>query len=702
MLHRGIKFVHAAVLIFSAMLAFVFVRGLDEEGVLGNSALVWVMTSDDSVSGAEVTRLITSFSNENMVSVAREVPDLKDPDRKRHLYLAPGGSSANEVAWLQEGYPAFNQNVRTEVHPLTDLVQRDPRGHYYLFGSPDAADELVDELSELGLKAIVSHPLSYGELANAYKGGVLYTSFWVITLSVVSLTGASVLLSAKGYGVLRLQGASFTSLFFRDLRQLRESWMVAASVVAALTITFLGFYNSLAWFGFYASIAAILAFLLIIFILMTHAIVLALTFKVDILRALKGELPARAAFTGVYLVRIPALMLALSVATSFSLAGRDILERQESQTAYDKASDAVSIRLNGSLVGETEQLISEVGPWLRRSDRAGEVIVVGRRDLQIISPESPLPAGEVLFVNETFLAKQPVLSSTGKRYPQRGKDRGHQENTVRLILPEAVKQHKPAIAKAVLGVLDSSDSEAVQVETSISMNGQRIFGYNPGAEVYNAGYTAKEDRSLVRDPVVVVIPNGSKTISDDLYTSFASQGGVVFSDSDHALQAIESDRNDALQTYVTAFRPVGQNAALEQRDAVNGLRLALFNLMLAVTVLLVAGIGVCIIYSRKNSQLIFVRHLSGWTYLATHRFILGIEIALATLLATRIPIEAWVNNQELKEYVASGNPALHPPIQLTVLDFGIIVGLVAVQFGSVLVALAVLHRRIVKEGATTT
>jgi len=64
MLHRGIRFVHAAVLAFSAVLAFLFLRGLDESGILGNSALVDVMDSDDSVSGAQVVQKIASFSAE--------------------------------------------------------------------------------------------------------------------------------------------------------------------------------------------------------------------------------------------------------------------------------------------------------------------------------------------------------------------------------------------------------------------------------------------------------------------------------------------------------------------------------------------------------------------------------------------------------------------------------------------------------------
>ncbi|MFC7810500.1 hypothetical protein [Streptomyces olivaceus] len=704
MLHRGIKFVHAAVLAFSAVLAFLFVRGLDEDGVLGNSALIWVFDSDDSTSGAQVAQAIASFSADHGVTVAREVPDMRDPDGHRHLYLAPGDRQSGAGSWLDEGYPAFSRNYTTDVHPIAEIGQRDPRGEYYVFGAPAAADALVAEFADLGLRAGVTHPLSYTTLAAAYTGGVLWGSFWVVALAAVTMTGASVLLSAKAYGILRLQGMSFGGLLVRDLRQLAVSWSVAVGAVAAVTLAFLGFYNGLAWLGMFATVAGGLAGLFILLVLAAHAAVLALTFKVDVLRALKGELPARAATISVYLVRIPALLLALSIATDVAAAGQDVLARQESRTAYADAGDAVTIRLNGSLPSETDQVIKEVGPWLRRADREGKVILAGRRDLQSIAQSAQLPPGEVLVVNETFLAKQPVLDPTGRRYTPVAQDgKSPETHPVRLIIPESLSRQAATITAAIPEVLASGFDRHTQLETLPAKSGQHVFAYNPGNQVYNAAHSPKEDRSLVRDPVVVVVPNGSKFLSDDGYTAFATQEGVVFPDPDDVLGAIaanKGNKGNKLQTYVTAVRPVGQNSALKLRDAVNEFRVQLFNLILAVIVLLIAGVGVCIIYSRKNAQAIFVQHISGWRYTVTHRFILSLELALAVLLATRVPFETWSRNQQLEKLAAAGTPLPHPLVHLTELDLSVIAGLVAVEFGAVLLALAVFHGRIVREGAT--
>ncbi|MEU4730067.1 hypothetical protein [Streptomyces sp. NPDC023588] len=72
MLHRGIKFIYAAVIAFSAVVSFLFVRGLDEDWVLGHSAVVWVLDSDDSTSGSQVAGDLASFAADHVKEGATE------------------------------------------------------------------------------------------------------------------------------------------------------------------------------------------------------------------------------------------------------------------------------------------------------------------------------------------------------------------------------------------------------------------------------------------------------------------------------------------------------------------------------------------------------------------------------------------------------------------------------------------------------
>ncbi|WP_328790001.1 MULTISPECIES: hypothetical protein [unclassified Streptomyces] len=701
MLHRGIKFVHAAVLAFSAVVAFLFVRGLDEDWVLGHSALVWVSESDDSATGAQVADAVSAFAGRRGVTVAREVPDLQDPDRRRHLYLAPGRPGSDAASWPGEGYPAFGRDYRTDVHPIADVGQRDPRGIYYIFGTPEDADALVAEFSRLGLSADADHPLSLSALVPYYAGTALYWSALVVALAAMTMTGAGVLLNAKAYGVLRLQGKTFTDILVRDLRQLAVFWAAAAGGVAAAALAFLGLYNGLAWLGLFASVAAVLTGVIVLLMLATHTAALALTFRTDVLHALKGELPARAASASAYLVRIPALLLALAIATDVVLASQDVAARQDSRIAYAAARDAVAIRLNGSLGSESPRMEAPVGQWLRRSDAEGKTIIAGRRDLQGIAPTAHLPQGEMLIVNETFLAKQPFLDPAGQRHtPAAQGGAAPDARKVRLIVPESLGAHAATIAARVPGILSPTDPKLIRsdaVETLRARSGQSVFAYNLGDQTFSGAHTVGQDRSFVRDPVLVVVPNGSTFLTDNAYTAFATQGGVVFTDPDDVLAGIAANK---LQTYVTALRPLGQNAALQMRDAEINLRLQLFNLIVAVAVLLITGVGVCIVYSRKNAQAIFAKHISGWTFTATHRSALAVEGVLVVLLAAWVPFNVWQQNQELEQFTAMGVPAPRPPVTVTTLDIALTAGLIVTEVVAVLVALAFFHSRIAKEGAT--
>ncbi|HEY8982993.1 MAG TPA: hypothetical protein VIU15_25875 [Streptomyces sp.] len=697
MLHRGVKLVHAAVLAFAAALAFLFVRSLDETGVLGNSALIEVIDSDGSKSGTQVVRAVEAFSTEHKIGVAREIPDLKNPDGLRHLYLTPGDRGSVTVGWLDAGYPEFSRAYATRVHPMSEVAQLDPRGSYYAFGSSEAVSALVAELGRLGLTTSVTHPLSYSELTDRYSDDPLFQAFCVVALAAVTMTGASVLLNAKGYGVLRMQGMSFVGILRRDLRQLAPFWLVTASIVAVVTAIFLGLYNDFAWVWLFARVAALAAVVLVVLVLTAHAAVLALTYKVNVLQALKGELPTRAASVSVYLVRIPALLLALSIAANVTVAGRSVLMRLENQKVYQTVGDAVSIRLSGAFAMHTEQLDERVGPWLRQADQRGEVIVAGRRDLQVSTPGAHLPSGEFLIVNDTYLAQQSVQDPSGRPYTSQAKDgKTPDSRPVRVIIPESFASHTAVITEAASRIVDPHQNRHIPFETLKSRSGQRLFGYNTGTYVYNSAHGPDEDRSMLLDPVIIAVPNGSRFLTDDAYTTYATQAGVVFPDPNDVLNGIKTN---ALQNYINGMSPVGQKTAMDLRNATSELRLHLFNFLIAATILVIAGVGICIIYSRRNAQTIFARHITGWTYVATHRFILATEIAIAAIFATRVPFETWQQNQELKKLAAAGAPAPFQPTHLTTLDVGLITALVVVEFGAMLIALGFFHRRIIKEGA---
>ena len=602
-------------LAYSAVLAFLFLRSLDEESVLGQTAVVWVSDTDGSSNGIQVVDSVRKFAAEHRTTVAREVPDLRRPYSVRHLYMATGGPHSD---WLSDGYPAFSRGKHTDIHPISDLGRRDPRGFYFVFGADRDATDLAAVFDDLGLRASVKHPLTLAGLSLVYKGGALYRSFFVVALAAVATTGAGVLLNTRAYGVLRLQGMSLGDIMMRDLRQLARFWAIALTAITSFALAALGIYNGLAWFGWYTLIALIFATLLSIVVLGTHAAMLWLTSQTQILGALKGELPARAASLCTYAVRVPALLLTLSVATAVVISGQNLLDRQESARAYSQIGRTTSITLNGSLASEDalDQMKRKVGNWLREEDRAGHVIVVGHRGLQKSAPRDHMPSGDILIVNNSFLAHQPMYSATGDHIHVTN---GHDQ--IRLLIPERLAGYTERLRALVPGLLNPGHPETVdpmRISTLPTQDHQSVFTYNPRGQSHVDPKPGVDD-SFVTDPVIIAFPDGSPYLSTASYTAYASQSSIVFNDPNDVEAGIERHH---LETFVTGMVPVAQNAALKLRRIVDEFRLQLFNLAVSVSVLLITGIGVCIVYSRKKSQTIFVRYVSGWTFCATHRSLL--------------------------------------------------------------------------------
>lgn len=94
--------------------------------------------------------MVEAFADACSVNVGHEVADLEDPGNRRRLYLAVGDPKASSASWLDDGYPNFSRDMRTEVQPLGEIRHLDPRGYYLVFEPPEVAGELLAGFKRLG------------------------------------------------------------------------------------------------------------------------------------------------------------------------------------------------------------------------------------------------------------------------------------------------------------------------------------------------------------------------------------------------------------------------------------------------------------------------------------------------------------------------------------------------------------------------
>lgn len=700
MIPRSIKFAHVALLVVSALLAFLVLRALDEETILGESARISVTDSDNMVESTQVISEVGSFAEAQEVNVGHRLADLDDPDNLRQLYLAVGNSEAPSASWLTDGYPNFSRGFRTDVQPLGEISRLDPRGTYVVFGgSPQVADELLAEFERLGFSGQVVPKPSLSEYVVFFGQGAAKWSFLVVALAAVVAIGSGVLLNAKVYGVLRLQGKSFAQILVWDMAHLGAFWFRAAAVVAAGVLVCLAVYNGLNRLGLFALIAAGVLAVLTALALAAHVLALMLTYRTRILYAIKGEVSDTLAMVSAYGLRIPAALLAFAIVITAVTTGQDVAERQASRNAYAKIGDAASVLMYANTVNRSEwneiktEMDTEIGRWIQRSQRQGEVILAAHSKLGELAPDNTrISERDVLVVNNTYLAEQSVLGPFGDRI------RGvHESDTkAQVLIPESLSGNEGQFTASITEWLKfqaevaGGDLDAAQVETLPTRSGQSMFTYGSGMG------SDRQIDALVHDPIIVVVPGSSSIFGNAQYTAYATQSGVIFKDPGDVRAAMSTEVGD----YLVAMRPVAQHAADEYQELIGEFRLKMFNTVAALAVLLITAISVSLIYCRKNAQALFVKHISGWTFDKTYRPLLALEGLFALALTVGIGLYTLNTIRDIRARTAAGVP-LPPGDNLPLGGWtpAVMLAIAILSVVAVIIVLAVSHRRLAKQRA---
>ncbi len=695
MIPRGVKFAHVALLLFSALLAFLVLRAMDEEAILGTPARIEVTASENTVKSSEVVGMIESFADARGVNVGHEVADLEDPGNRRHLYLAIGNPEAPSASWLADGYPNFSRNMRTDVQPLGEVNYLDPLGYYLVFGPPEVAGELLAGFERLGFSGRVVSPPTLSKTVEFFGRGAVLWCFLVVAVAAVMVVGASVVLNAKSYGVLRLQGKSFLQILGWDMAQLAAFWVRAAAVVVAAVLVSLFLYNGLAWPGRFGLISAGLLAVLTMPALAAHVLALALTYRTRIVHAIKGEVSSSLAMVGAYGIRVPAALLAFAIVVSAILTGQEVLARQTSRDAYARIGDDSTVLLAGGNPADRSQetgMFKTVGSWIRQLQRQGEVVLAVRSGMTEFTPIGErVPERDVLIVNNTYLADQPVLDPSGNRL------RGVRDPATKaqILLPESLSGEAERLTSLFTDWLKSqaglsgTELDTTQVETLATRAGQRVFTYGSGMG------TDLQTEDLVRDPIIVVVPGSSGIFDDQQYVAYASQAGVIFKDPGDVRAAMSTGN---VGRYLVAMQPVAQRAADEYQKLMREFRLDLFNVVIALAVLVITAVGVGLIYRRRNAQALFVKFISGWTFVKAYRSLLALEGAIALGLVGWNAWDTWSRISAMRALeAASIPPPPGNPLPLTGWEPVVMLAIAALGLAAVVTVLAGSYGRSVRQ-----
>ncbi|KOX24102.1 hypothetical protein [Nocardiopsis sp. NRRL B-16309] len=685
---RIIVFAHAALLFLASLIAFLFCAGVETTLQLPaeRSASVWIVDNDGTHDIDAVAATVRRFSEDHDAAVGFVARDASDLAMQTHVYLAAPDPDSREARWLTDGYPSFNPGYTVDVHPLEEFADIGPNGYYFVFGAPESAAAALEEA--LGVHGLSTAPGSTAtELWHFFAGGHMLNLAVIALLVVASATAAGVLLASRDYAVLRLNGHSYGRILLADLAGIGRLWALLLPAATVAVLALLGLYNGWDQLWFFTRIALTCAALLAAAAVAVHALTLSLVHATAILPALRGRVPVRGTLAALYLVRVPVLVLALTLIGTVVSTAQTVRDQAVALELFTEHGDTSHLSLSPHYGWVDEDdfaaLDATVGPWLRETDRRGEMVLAIRLSPEEWSrPTADAPDGEALVVNDTYLAEQRVTAPDGSRY---GPDDG-----VRVLLPESRAADEDAVTEHVRGWLDmvSGDADPPPVSVLPSADGQTLFTYG------SRSTGPSPFLPQVTDPVVVALPNGG-VLSDTSYANHLTSRATVFPDPSVPM-AFRAENPDAAR-YIIAVETLTTTARHDLDVHRTILRSELFNLVGVGAVLMVTAIGACLVYVRTRAQHIFVRHISGWTFAATHRRLLLAEAGIAAAFA------GWATVDTFAALAAQNDPTGYtPPGQAlaTGAEPFYALGIALASLAITVAALAHFHRRIVREGAS--
>lgn len=622
------------------------------------------MPDSTVATAAQVDAVVARVADDHGVTVERFVTDPQTPETKRVAYLyAPAGS--HEARWLQSGYPDFAPGLmKTQARPLADSEMMNATDTYTITGASLAARKAAALDLANGLA-----PLGYG--VAAWRVNLITFAFgeppqlFVATalalLMCALLAALATLLDAQGYAVLVLHGYGTGRMWRRDIAQNCRASLVAILAVCAVAAFVCWRVNGFAQWTRFLAVSGALLLVFALAIALFHIGCLRLCASQPLVRGLKGAIPLGRATLDMYIIRVPAALVAMTTVSALMVAGAGI-GKARTQLDYwgDNGNIAYIEGMRGSATAEQE---GQSNKWMADQIAAGEVIRSYETSLSDMKVSSDATAdsasdstaklsanGVVLITNTQYLQRQTVKDAAGNRIST------VPTGTVLVMVPQEREAETNDIAAVVKSYLHkhweqtqlvnkygyddyfnheddttfaSQPGPTVTVITAAA--GQKLFDYrfdgNAGSTSSGVG-TADSTASLLDSPIIVAMDASAGVDNEmDYSTEWMS---LFLIDQDAAWASLKAA---GLDTAITCMRSptdsIRASAARYQRD----LYQAAAAFLLSVLVLVASGIALARTHVRGRAQAVFAKYIHGWSFWSIHRWLIVCEMVLFGLIA---------------------------------------------------------------------
>lgn len=594
--------------------------------------------------------------------VGQLIPSTRDHQGARTIYLAGPGSEAQ----VRQSPRDFGDAMHTGYALMPEIAEQSLVGDWIVYGDTQDSEAVLEFMRDNGAKVSIEHYPSFPLLFP--PGNPVWVACLVLAAAAIGLVASR----TRRHAVTRLNGGSSAGGWLRDLFPVIAWWLVAGVATTITVTTWIitrfdgaGLAEVLVQTGYLASLFLASA---------AAATVCALTavYRVDLLGALNGKLPARGIIVASGTIRGLAVLFILAGLVQIASLSTKAAAQQKRLDTLSQLGGAYHLAVGKAFSNEDQNVMGKtVRPWLQEHDRAGHLLLAKR-------VESPV--GDLLLVNKQYLQKYQVTLSDGRDALEVAS-----ETQATLLIPENRLRDRDAITA------ESTSTLELEAEPDITLES---FTSRPASSVpiFEAGDTAvpltAQPASSLSNPVIIILPAGHIAS----YAAISSSRELLILDRDAILRDIDS--TPTIARYVLSVTPVELEVTRAATAIERDLHLAIFTTITAACIAVFAGGALAATYCQLRARRIFVRQIHGHRWLGSYLPLWGLELILAAATMSHIPRTLAEQNSQYAAFRHLGDASIPKP-GLSWQDIAAPSGVTAVVFATFLATLAACHQRTV-------
>lgn len=635
-MHRTARFAVWMSMVVTVVAAFQVFLAVDEAQPSGTRS-AFVVERVDTATKAEALDLIAVVARDIGCTIDKVQPDPDDTAQARVLYAFVGDPQQFADRGGRD-YPTFDAEVlTTRVLLADDITTEDLRGRYVTDLSAGDIDDLLERLTAGGLVVrddttpalgLLLYGVAQGNLAGAMVMTVLALAVAILS-TMAQERKVPVLLALHGFGRARI--------FLRTVTAVTRTFGVGAVVLLIVGAPVLGIVNRFAQamrFGRVVALALVTLYLIVIALVAVSALVLG---RADPRAVIQGD---RASWrvAGVAAV-VQVVALAILIATT--AAGMTRISRVADNLAVAEAWAAegplYALRLSVTGTHEDDMATAPaLATVIADLEARGQVVLVRHQDAEdagytdggSTADYGPEESASVI-VNDEYLRRQSVRDEQGSRIVVESPS----ANAFTVIVPASYPGDADDLAARYTDYFEEMCTLGRPTGTvGCDPVGRVVRSASPQSDfLYNGTEylpVDQQDRSFLRDPVLVVVSAESGLIAPFEYLSAVSMDDVLFTDPDDLRAALDAAGiAEAFQGIDNAADAVATSEMIARRQ----LRMDAVSLGIGGAVLLISSVVMATVYCDRQTRAMFVQLLHGARFPERHRNYLGAVIGLSVL-----------------------------------------------------------------------